>query len=384
VDYNAATNRYTENAGTVTKHSPILAWAADGLPVYGPYGYSIPMNANSGLRRMVSGFIKRDGTSGSTNLNTAGRHALPAWAQRIQNKTTLTATQYGPNVSATYAIGHYLEDYDYLGDLGQTQGPPGTGTFDLNEWNVRYCVTPEFPTGTWAYFTTINADGSPAYPFNCGRQYYGTPSGGEVNSITETVTQYFSGGANMPLAVTTLSRNSGTGAIAGTWSSVDGGTYKIESSTNLSAWSDLQTGLASGGITTNFTDSTTSGVPARFYRISRTALATYDSNGYGGATGGGGGTTAVAPGGSASAGTTVTVTITLPTTPPLPPADRVPTSITLGGTINGTAITRPDSATATATFVLPAGSASATAKDIVVTFNPAPTYTMSGAFTITP
>jgi hypothetical protein len=39
VDYNAATNRYTESAAAVTGHSPILAWAADGLPVYGPYGY---------------------------------------------------------------------------------------------------------------------------------------------------------------------------------------------------------------------------------------------------------------------------------------------------------------------------------------------------------
>lgn len=383
MDYNAATNRYSESTSAVTKHSPILAWAADGLPVYGPYGYSDPNNASSGLRRMVSGFIKRDGTSGSTNLNTAGRHSLPAWAQRIQNKTTLTTTQYGPNVSATYAIGHYLEDYDYLGDLGQTQGPPGTGTFDLNEWNARYCVTPEFPGGTWAYFTTINADGSPAYPFNCGRQYYGTPSGGEVASIAETVTQYFSGGPNMPLAFTALSRNSGTGAISGTWSSVDGGTYKVESSTNLTTWTDLQTGVASGGIATTFTDSTATGT-ARFYRTSRTALAAYDSNGYGGTTGGGGGgTTAVAPGGTAAAGTTVTVTITLPTNPPLPPSDKVPTSITLAGTINGTAITRPDSATATATFTIPAGTA-AGAKDIVVTFNPAPTYTMTGALTVTP
>ncbi len=385
MDYNATTNRYSESTGAVTKHSPILAWAADGLPVYGPYGYSSPMNAGSGLRRMVSGFIKRDGTSGSTNLNTAGRHTLPAWAQRVQNRfTALTATQYGPNVSATYAIGHYLEDYDYLGDLGQTQGPPGTGTFDLNEWNARYCVTPEFPGGQWVYFTTINADGSPAYPFNMGRQYYGTPSGGEVASISETVSQYFSGGANVPLAVTTLARNSGTGVVTGTWSSVDGGTYKVEATTNLTSWSDLQTNVTSGGIATTFTDNAAAGVTAKFYRISRTALAAYDSNGYGlTGGGGGGGTNSVAPGGSAAAGSTVTVTITLPTTPPLPPADRIPTSITLGGTIAGTSITRPDQATATATFTIPAGT-SAGAKDLVIVFNPAPTYTMTGALTVTP
>jgi hypothetical protein len=383
VNYNTATNRYTESALAVTKHSPILAWGADGLPVYGPYGYSSPLDATSALRRMVSGFVKRDGTNGTTNLNTAGRHVLPAWAGRVQNRSvTLAANQYGPNVNATYAIGHYLEDYDYLGDLGQTQGPPGTGTFDLNEWNVRYCVTPEFPNGTWAYFTTIHADGTPAYPFNMGRQYYGSPTGGEVGSIAETVTPYFSGGQNMPIAFTALSRDSESGVVTGTWSTVDGGTYKVESATNPATWSNLQTGIASGGITTSFTDNSASAAPVRFYRASRTALANYDSTGYG-LTGGGGGANSTVPGGSAARGTTVTVTITLPTTPPQPPAAMVPTSVTLAGTITGTSISRPASDTVLATFTIPAGAATG-AQNVVVTFNPAPTYTFTGGFTINP
>ena len=68
VDYNATTNRYTESSVAVTNHSPILAWAADGLPVYGPYGYNSPMDAGSGVRRMVSGFALRDGTNGTTAI----------------------------------------------------------------------------------------------------------------------------------------------------------------------------------------------------------------------------------------------------------------------------------------------------------------------------
>lgn len=106
VDYNATTNRYTESASAPTAHSPVLAWAADGLPVYGPYGYSSPMNATSGVRRMVSGFTKRDGTNGTTAITV--RQVLPLWAQRVQNRTTLTASQYGPAVNATYALGHYI------------------------------------------------------------------------------------------------------------------------------------------------------------------------------------------------------------------------------------------------------------------------------------
>ena len=46
-----------------------------------------------------------------------------------------------------------LEDYAYLGDLGKVQGRE----FDLDEFNGRWCVTPEFPRGTYAYFTAIDA-----------------------------------------------------------------------------------------------------------------------------------------------------------------------------------------------------------------------------------
>ena len=51
VNYDAGNNRYTESAATTIAHSPILAWANDGLPVYGPYGYSDPDNTASPVRR---------------------------------------------------------------------------------------------------------------------------------------------------------------------------------------------------------------------------------------------------------------------------------------------------------------------------------------------
>ena len=57
--------------------------------------------------------------------------------------------------------------------------------FDLNEQNVRFCLTPEYPAGTWAYFTPINADDTPQFPYTTGRQYYGSPTGGTVTSIAE-------------------------------------------------------------------------------------------------------------------------------------------------------------------------------------------------------
>ena len=36
IDLVAATNTYAESSTIATKHSPILGWVRDGLPIYGP------------------------------------------------------------------------------------------------------------------------------------------------------------------------------------------------------------------------------------------------------------------------------------------------------------------------------------------------------------
>lgn len=380
VDYNAATNRYSESTSSVTKHSPIVAWAADGLPVYGPYGYATANDASSGVRRMVSGFVLRNGSYGTANLTSTGRTTLPAWAARIQGRSaTLSSGQYGPAVNSTYALGHYIEDFDYLGDLGYTQGTH----FDLNEQNVRYCVTPEFPNGTWAYFTTLNADNTPAYPYTTGRQYYGSPTGGGVTSITETVTTWFQGGPNKTDTLNSPAINGSNVTL--TWSAVEGGTYTVQSSPNLTDWTSLTPNItASGDDSAQATETGAGSNSSRFYRITRTAVATFDSNGFNYTSGGGSGggtTTTTAPGGSAVRNSIVTVTITLPTSPPQPPSNLIPTSVTLGGTIAGTSLSRPSQGTVVATFSIPSN-ASTGAQNVVVTFNPAPTYTLTGGLTI--
>ena len=378
VDYFPTTNRYTESTSAVTKHSPIIAWAQDGYPVYGPHGYATAADASSGVRRIVSGFVLRNGANGTTNMITTGRHTLAAWSAAWQGRSaTLTTTQYGPNVGATYALGHYLEDYDYLGDLGFTQAVQ----FDLDRYNGRTCVTPEFPGGTYAYFSTLNADNTPAFPYNIGRQFYGSPTGGAA-TITETVTTHFQGGPNKASTWTSPSVAVAGGNVTLTWSAVEGGTYQVAATPDLAttftaltptvlAADDAASKVETGGATGN---------TRRFYKVTRTALATFDANGFNYTQSGGGGNS-VAPGGSAARGTTVTITITLPTTPQQPPANLVPTSVTLAGTIAGASISRPAQGTVLATFVIPAGAPTG-AQNIVVSFTPAPTYTMTGAFTI--
>jgi hypothetical protein len=212
VDFDSVSKSYSESAGAPMKHSPILGWTDDGYPVYGPYGYSDPKNSNSGVRRMISGFVLRNGENGTDSLSEIGRHTLPVWDARDLNRTTILQDyEAGPNVSERYPPGHYLEDYAYLGDLGKTQGKD----FDLDESNGRWCVTPEFQQGTYAYFTTIDANGRPVYPYIMGHRFHGNPVGRVVRGIYEPVVTNFVNQANTALAsapttkITTLTWNAG-------------------------------------------------------------------------------------------------------------------------------------------------------------------------------
>ncbi len=136
---------YKNSASTV--HSPLIGFAFDGYPVYGPYGYSTATNSSSAVTRMKTGYSLRNITTRTT---------LPYG---------VTATQTGPPVNATYPIGFYCEDYEWLATNGG----------DLDKYNGRTCVTPEYPAGTYAYFVTVNAAGVAAFPYMIGIEYYGAP-----------------------------------------------------------------------------------------------------------------------------------------------------------------------------------------------------------------
>jgi hypothetical protein len=224
VDFDPATKTYRESAGAPEKHSPIIGWLRDGYPLYGPYGYSNPTNPASGVRRMISGFVPRNGENGSDDLAQTGRTTLPAWAAREWGRSAaLTDDQTGPNVSAYYPIGHYLQDYAYLGDLGKVRGRD----FDLDELNGRWCVTPEFPQGTYAYFTTIDASGKPVYPYAMGKHFRGRPTGGLARSLHESVTAYFTSTAAAPAGTGAAPPQNATTSLI--WHPTNGGDYQPSS-----------------------------------------------------------------------------------------------------------------------------------------------------------
>jgi uncharacterized protein (TIGR03437 family) len=168
--------KYAEKASGWT-HSPILGWANDGYPVYGPYGYSDPTNANSAIKRIQSSFTLRSITT---------RTSLPSWILPYlpNDSQTLTSSQYGPAVSALYPLGRYVDDYDYV-----------AGSGDLDQYNGRFTVTPDYPNGTYAYFVTLDSTGAPAFPYIINVQFYGTASGGSTKTVASDAVDYFNNGA---------------------------------------------------------------------------------------------------------------------------------------------------------------------------------------------
>lgn len=272
MDYNPTNHTYTENANASSNHSPIVGWSFDGYPIYGPYGFADATNMTSAVVRMRSGYVFRDGSFGTTNLNVYGRTSYPAWANAI---TPVPPFSNGPPVSANFPLGWYVQDFDHLADRGYTQGVE----FDLDRYNGRFCKTPEFPNGTYAYFTTVDTNGAPAFPYIIGLQYYGVRTGGDFYNPAsasyftnvETNVVIYLGGPNADATMNTPTTSAGMLTL--TWTGIEGGHYKVESSTDLAAWTNLAADVRVNS-TNGQTTTTTAG--AQFFRTTKLSLDTYD------------------------------------------------------------------------------------------------------------
>lgn len=84
-------------------------------------------------------------------------------------------------VQEGYEMGSFIQDYIYEEGYG-----------DLDEFNGRFSVTPEYPNGTYAYFLTTDSSDNPVYPYAIGPKYYGVPIF-EDTDITQIPTQFPSG-----------------------------------------------------------------------------------------------------------------------------------------------------------------------------------------------
>ncbi len=142
-------------------HAPLIGFAYDGFPIYGAYGYK-NLDGTGGIVRMKSSYQYR-------NISTRTQYA---------NGTTVTA---GPPVSTTYPLGYFKEDYEFVLDSNSDY---------LDIHNGRFCITPEFPNGTYCYFATVNQNWNSTYPYIVGPTFYGSRVVAKVTTIAEPVTTY--------------------------------------------------------------------------------------------------------------------------------------------------------------------------------------------------
>jgi hypothetical protein len=146
-----------------TKHSPLLGYTYDGFPIYGAFGYK-NADGTGGITRMKSSFFLRNITD--RTLYADGTDVID-----------------GPAVSTTYPLGYFREDYGYI-------APSASQPDYLDEHNGRFCVTPEYPKGTYCYFATVDANWNSAYPYIVGPTFYGVRTPAKVTAVTETVSTY--------------------------------------------------------------------------------------------------------------------------------------------------------------------------------------------------
>ncbi len=149
-----------------TEHSPIIGYAFDGFPIYGAYGFS-DTNGTGSFTRMRSSYQLR---------NISDRTTLPNGS---------TASSPGPAINGTYPLGAFIQDYEFV---------QGSGDLDIH--NGRFCITPEYPQGIYAYFVSIDENQEPVFPYTMTDTYYGVvqlgntgPGGGHV-VISEPTTVY--------------------------------------------------------------------------------------------------------------------------------------------------------------------------------------------------
>lgn len=125
-----------------TNHSPIIGWAYDGNPIYGPYGYE--KKTGGSVKQLKSAYVEE-----SSKKN---------------------------NRPSSFPPGFFVEDFTYVNS---------SDDLVLDENNGRFCITPEFPNGVYAYFTTLNSspDSSgvfakykrPQFPYIIGDSFYSKP-----------------------------------------------------------------------------------------------------------------------------------------------------------------------------------------------------------------
>ncbi len=113
----------------------LIGYAADGFPIYGPYGYKHADNSKSGLIELKTSFGLKE-----------QKRVIPDIKANETKELVTTSSANTPLTENKNA--KPICYYEYIDKLG-----------DLDDYNGRFGVTPEYPNGTYYYVI------SNSYPF---------------------------------------------------------------------------------------------------------------------------------------------------------------------------------------------------------------------------
>ena len=108
---------------TIKSSMKLIGYAADGFPIYGPYGYKDANDKDSGVKQLKSSYQLKKGERPSGFEGPGGKYD-----------------------------GLFTADWEYV-----------KGSGDLDECNGRFGVTPEYPDGTYYYVITEEFPMIPRY-----------------------------------------------------------------------------------------------------------------------------------------------------------------------------------------------------------------------------
>jgi hypothetical protein len=124
----------------------LVGYAADGYPIYGPYCYIQASDPRSGLRKLTSSYRLKSGSRANGSDGPGGIYD-----------------------------GSFAQDYEYI-----------KGSGDLDQYNGRFGVTPEYTHGTFYYVLTYSWPFVPrkfrGIPDSSFRKEQGPPGRGQFGS----------------------------------------------------------------------------------------------------------------------------------------------------------------------------------------------------------
>jgi len=136
------------------QHSPIIGFAFDGFPIYGPFGFE-------------------KGQLGDMITRLKSSYSLRQIKRRIYIKDG-HKIKYGPRVTKRNPLGSFTNDFEFI--------QHSTNDY-LDNQNGRFCKTLEYPEGNYCYFATIDSNSKPIYPFLTTPELYGKVVQNRTNQI---------------------------------------------------------------------------------------------------------------------------------------------------------------------------------------------------------